>query len=138
MQKYFLFLFFVLWDINLLQSIDTHIMWLAFISYQQQTHPVFKFLIWNVNWKTQLVFITKHINANVVFCFNLTKIFLSYKKLNSIIIKIISKLFVILCNSLWIYFYWINMPNMHHNMLLTVQLDLYSQLIWLCNPLHIL
>ena len=41
------------------------------INYKQQTHKVFKFLIWNINWKSQPIFITKHINVNVVFCFNL-------------------------------------------------------------------
>ena len=43
---------------------------------------------------------------------SLIQIFFSYRKPNSIIIKIISKLFVILCNSLWMYFYRIDLPNM--------------------------
>ena len=50
---------------------DEHIMQFIIINYTQQTHKVFKFFIWNVNWKSQPIFITKHINANVVFCFNL-------------------------------------------------------------------
>ena len=89
---------------------DIHIMWLVFINYKQQIHQVFKFLIWSFNWKSQLVFITKHINANVVFYFNLAKKLFSHRKTNSIII--IRKLFVVLCNSFWVYFYGINMPNM--------------------------
>ena len=91
---------------------DIHIMWLVFISYKQQIHRVFKFFVWNVDWKNQLVFITKRINANVVFTFNLGKIFPLHRKLNPIIIKTISKFFIILCDSFWMYFYWINMPNM--------------------------
>ena len=92
--------------------VDIHIMWLVFISYKQEVYRVFKFLIWNVNWKSQLVFITIHINANVAFLFNLAKIFLSQRKLNPVIIKIISKLFIGLSNSFWMSFYWINMPDM--------------------------
>ena len=91
---------------------DMHITWLVFISYMQQIHRVFKFLIWDVKWKSQFVFITKHVNANIVLFFNLGKIFFSHRKFNSILIKIINKLFVILCNSFRMYFYWINMPNM--------------------------
>ena len=91
---------------------DIHIMWLVFVSYKQQVYRVFKFLIWNVNWKSQLVFITIHINANVAFLFNLAKIFLSHRELNPVIIKIISKLFIGLSNSFWMSFYGINMPNM--------------------------
>ena len=91
---------------------DIHIMWLVFINYKQQIRRVFEFLIWNVNWKSQFVFTTIHINAKIVLFFNLSKIFFLPREFNSIIIKIISKLFVILCNSFWVYFYWINMPNM--------------------------
>ena len=63
----------------------------------------------NVNWKSQPIFVPTHINANVVFCFNLAKIFFSYRKLNSIIIKIINKFFIFQCKSFSVYFYWINM-----------------------------
>ena len=76
---------------------DIHVMWLVFISYKQQIRRVFKFLIRNANWKSQLVFITKHIDTNVAFCFHLPKIFFSHRKLNPSIIKIISKLFISLC-----------------------------------------
>ena len=86
---------------------------LVFISYkQQQVRRVFKFLIWNINWKSQFVFITIYINANNVLFFSLAKIFFSYRETNPIIIKIISQLFIILCNSLWMYIYRIDMPNM--------------------------
>ena len=51
---------------------DIHIMWLAFISYKEQIYRIFKFLISNVDWKQQLVFITN-------------------RKLNPIIIKVINK-----------------------------------------------
>ena len=92
--------------------IDIHVMLFITTNYMQQIHRVFKFLVWNVNWKSQFVFITKHVNANVVFCFNLAKIFFSHRKFNSIIIKIINKFFIFFCNSFWMYFYRINMPNM--------------------------
>ena len=92
---------------------DVHIMRFITISYKQQIHRVFKFLIWNVNWKNQLIFITKHVNANIVLFFNLAKIFFSHrKKLNSMTIKIINKVFIFPCNSFWMYFCRINMPNM--------------------------
>ena len=89
---------------------DIYVMWLVFINYKQQIYWIFKFLIGN--WKNQLVFITIHVNANVVFPLNLAKYFFSYSKLNSIIIKITSKHFTGLSNSFWMCFYRINMPNM--------------------------
>ena len=79
---------------------------------KQQTHRVFKILIWNINWKTQLVFITIHFNPNTFFHFNLAKIFFSYRKLNSTIIKIINKYFIFSRNSFLLYFCWIKMSNM--------------------------
>ena len=91
---------------------DIHIMWLVFINYKKQIHRVFKFLIWNVDWKNELIFVTKYVNANVAFCFNLAKIFFSHRKLNPTIIKIISKLFIILYNYFWICFYGIKIPKM--------------------------
>ena len=54
---------------------DVHIVWLVFINYKQQIHRISKCLIRNVYWKGQFVFITNHINAYVVFCLNLAKIF---------------------------------------------------------------
>ena len=92
---------------------DVHIMWLIFINHKQQIQWVFKLLIWNIDWKNSPIFITKCINANVFF-FNLANIFFSHRKLNFIIMQIISKFFVILSNSFWMYFYWINMPNIAH------------------------
>ena len=89
-------------------------MWFITIIYKQQIDCVFKFLIWKVNWKSQTIFVTKHVNANVVFCFNLAKIFFSHKKLNFILIEILSKFFTFTHNSFWMYFCGINMPNMHH------------------------
>ena len=74
-------------------------MWLVVINYKQQIHRVMKFLIWNINWKSQFVSIIIYINANIVLPFNLAKIFFSHRKFNPNIIKIISKLSVILCNS---------------------------------------
>ena len=91
---------------------DVHIMRFSIINYKQQIHRVFKFLIWNVNWKSQFVFITKHVNANVVLFLNLAKTFFSHRKFNSIIIKIINKIFIFFCDSFWMYFYRINMPYM--------------------------
>ena len=70
---------------------DIHIMWLFFINYKQQSHRAFKFLIWKENWKSQFVFITKHVNANVVFYFDIAKVFFSHRKINFIIIMIINK-----------------------------------------------
>ena len=90
---------------------DVQIMWLAFSHYKETIHWIFKWFIWNVDWKNQLNFKTIHINANVVFCFNLAKIFFLHRKFNPIIIKIISKLFIVLWHSFWMYFSWINMPN---------------------------
>ena len=88
LQMYFLFLFFVLWNLNL-SAFDVHIMWLAFNDYRQQIHWNFKFLIWNVDWKGWFIFISKHIGANVIFHFNFTKIFFWYMKFNFSVIKTI-------------------------------------------------
>ena len=54
-------------------------------------------------------FITIHIKANVIFRLNLAKIFFLHKKFNPTKIKIISKIFIFLCNSLWMYFYGIKL-----------------------------
>ena len=114
LQKYFLFFCFCFCFVKhkSVKIFDIHVMWLVFINYKQQIHQVFKFLIWNVYWKNQLVFITIHINANIALFRTFARIFLIYRKLNSIIIKIISELFISLCNTFWVYFYGINMPNM--------------------------
>ena len=69
---------------------DVHIMWLAFINYKHQIYRIFRFLIWNVDWESQFLFITKNIHENFVFCFNSTKIFFWYRKFNSVINKIIN------------------------------------------------
>ena len=82
---------------------DIHMMWLVFINYKQQIHRVFKFLIWNINWKSHLVFITKQVNANFFLSQSCWNLFLAQETF--IIKNIISKLFVILCNSFWIHFY---------------------------------
>ena len=95
LQKYF-FIFIFLFCFVKHKSVkvfDVHIMRFITINYKQQIHRVFQFLIWNVNWKSHLVFIAKHVNANVVLFFNLPKIFFSHRKFNSIILKIISKFF---------------------------------------------
>ena len=89
-----------------------HIMWLVFINYKQQVHWIFEILIRNVHWKSQLIFIAKYIDTNVIFRVNFTKIFFWYRKCNFSVIKIINKLFIFLRNSFWMYFYWINMPNL--------------------------
>ena len=73
---------------------DVHIMLFSIINYKQQIHRVFKFFIWNVNWKNQLILMTKHLNGNVVFFFDPAKVFLSHRKSSSIIIKIINKFFL--------------------------------------------
>ena len=80
-----------------------HIMWLFFINYKQQNHRVFKFLILNAYLKSQFVFITIHINTNVVFRFNFANILFINRKFNFIIIKIISQFFILLCNSFYIF-----------------------------------
>ena len=113
---------------------------------KQQTHRVFKILIWNINWKTQLVFITIHINPNTFFHFNLAKIFFSYRKLNSIIIKIINKYFIFSRNSFLMYFCWIKMSNMTPKkrflslflMLISPFLDLLTQQLILCKEFLIM
>ena len=46
---------------------NVHIMPFITMNYKQKIHWVFKFLIWNANWKSQFVFITKHINARIKF-----------------------------------------------------------------------
>ena len=73
---------------------DVHIMRFITIKYKQRIHRIFKFLTRNVNWKSQLVFITKHVNANVIFHLSLVKIFFLHRKLNSILIKIFKKFFI--------------------------------------------
>ena len=83
---------------------NAQIMWLAFINYKQQIHWIFKYLIINVDWKGQFIFIAKSINANVVFHFSFTKRFFPHGKSNSVIIKIINQLFIFLGNSLWCIF----------------------------------
>ena len=88
-----------------------HIMWLVSIDYKQQIHWIFKFLVWSVDWKGQFIFITKKIDASLVFCFNFTKIFFWYRKFDFTAIKIVKKRIMFLRNSLWMYFYWINMPT---------------------------
>ena len=92
-----------------------HIMRFITISYKQQIHRVFKFLNRNVNRKSQSIFVIKHVNANIGYCFNFAKIFFFHRKFNFIIIKIISKVFIFFCNSFWMYFCRINMPNMTLN-----------------------
>ena len=116
LQKYFLFLFFVSWNCFVkhesVKIFNVHIMWLVFINHKQQIHGNFKLLIWNVDWKGLLVLVTKNFNANIVFLFNFIKIFFLHRKFHSIIIKIINKFFIHLCNFFWTYFYGINIPNM--------------------------
>ena len=112
LQKYFFVFILCFVKHKSVKIFDIHIMWLVFINYKQQIHRVFKFLIWNVNGKSQFVFITIHINANIILFSILLKSFFSHSKFNSIIIKIISKFFIFPCNSFWMYFYRINMPNM--------------------------
>ena len=113
MQKYFLFLFcFVKY--KSVEIFDRQVIWLAFINYKQHIYRVFKFLIWNVDWKNQLVFIAIQANANVVFRFNLAKSFYSNRKPNLIIIKIINKLFILLCNSVWMHFTGLICLTWHH------------------------
>ena len=112
LQKYFLFSFFCFVKHKSVKIFDVHVIWLVFISHKQQIHRIFKFLIWNVNSKTQFILTTIHVNANVLLFLSLAKIFFSHRKFNPIIIKTISKFFIVLCDSFWMYFFWINMPNM--------------------------
>ena len=128
---------------------DVHIILFVTVSYKQKIHGVFKFLIWNVNWKSHPIFITKHVNANIVYFFNLAKIFSLHRKLHPIIIKIANKLFIFLHNFFWIsnmpnkffinfsnffwmYFYRINMPNMTpQETLLIFIFDVDSNFFWI-------
>ena len=81
-------------------------------SIKQQIYRVFKFLIWNINWKSQLTFIIKHANVYIVFHFNLAKIFFLHEKLSFIIIKFFSNFLSVFLNSFWIFFEGFSMSNM--------------------------
>ena len=107
LQKYLLFLFFVLLNINQSKIFDVHIMWFIFIRYKQWVHWIFKFLFWNLNRICQFVFITKNTDTNFVSQFNFSKIIFWYMKFNSFIIKIINHFFIFLCYSFRMYFYQI-------------------------------
>ena len=50
-----------------------HIMRLITINYMQQIYKVFKFYFWNVDWKSQSIFVAKQVN--VVFYLNLVNFF---------------------------------------------------------------
>ena len=91
---------------------NVQMMQFIIINYKQQIHRGFKCLIWNVNWKNKLVLVTKHINTNTFLFLNLAKKFFLHRIFNFIIIKIISQFFILFCNSIWMYFCRINMPNM--------------------------
>ena len=69
-------------------------------------------------------FIAKNIDANVAFHFKFTKFFFWHRKFHSIIIKIINKFFNFLRISFWMYFYWVNMPNM------TPKKIIFDQYFW--------
>ena len=99
LQKYFFVFILCFVKHKSVKIFDIHIMWLVFINYKQQIHWIFEGLVWNVNWKSQFIFIIKHVNANIVLFSNLAKIFFSHRKPNPIIIKIISKFFIFPCNS---------------------------------------
>ena len=73
---------------------NIHVMWLIIIIQKQQIHRVLKFLVRNINWKNQLIFITKHVNSYILFHLNLAKIFFLHRTLNSNIIKCFSNFFV--------------------------------------------
>ena len=55
-----------------------------------------QYLIWKIKWKKEPIFITKNVNAYIVFHFNLVKIFFLHSELNSIIVKIFNNFFIIL------------------------------------------
>ena len=74
---------------------DVHVMRFIIINYKQQIHRVFKFLIWNVNWKNQPILVTKHVNGNVVLFFNLAEIFFLHREFNSIITSFLSSRVII-------------------------------------------
>ena len=104
LQKYFLFLFFVLLNIKSFKIFYVHIMWFNFISYYQKIYWTPKFLIWYVNRISKFVFITKNIHTSFVFHFNFIKIIFRYRKFNSFTIKSIDLFFILLCNSFWMSF----------------------------------
>ena len=112
LQNHFLFYIFCLMKHKSVKMFDVYIMRFITINDMLKIYQPFKFWIWNKNWKNQSIFVTKHVNANVAFSLNLAKIFFLYRKLNSIIIKIFSQVFITFSNSFWIYFYRIIMPNM--------------------------
>ena len=99
LQKYFFVFILCFVKHKSVKIFDIHIMWLVFVNYKQQIHWIFEGLVWNVNWKSQFIFIIKHVNANIVLFSNLAKIIFSHRKHNPIIIKIISKFFIFPCNS---------------------------------------
>ena len=116
LQKYFLFLFLF----------DHHQIFAANL----KIFATKNFKIFDLKCKLEKP-CTIHINTNTVFFFNLAKTFFIYRKFNSIIIEIISKLFIGLCNSFWVYFYKINMPNMiPQKTLLIIILDVGLSLFW--------
>ena len=63
-------------------------------SYQQKIHTAIKFdtdVLMYINRINQIIFITKDINANIVFLFNFSKVFSRNEKFNAFIIKIINQ-----------------------------------------------
>ena len=109
--KPFLLLIFRFVEHKSVTIFNVHIVWFITINQKQQIHWVFKFFTQNINWKNQPIFVTKRVNANIVFYVNLVKIFFFHRKLNSTTIKIFSNFFVDFLNSSWVFFWRINMPN---------------------------
>ena len=69
------------------------------------TNPYnFQFFFPYMNNIHQIIFITKHIAANIISLFNLIEIFFRERKLNAFIIKIINHIFICFYYSFRIYF----------------------------------
>ena len=114
LQKYF-FIFIFLFCFVKHKSVkvfDVHIMRFITINYKQQIHRVFQFLIWNVNWKSHLVFITNTLMQMLFFFSILLKSFSRTRNSIPSYSRSLASFFIFPCNSFWIYFYRINMPKM--------------------------
>ena len=93
---------------------NVHIMQFIIINQKQQTYWVFNVLIRKINWKKQPIFVTKYVNANIAFYFNIVKIFLFYKKLSSTVIKFFSNFFVDIFYFSWMFFWRLIYLTWHH------------------------
>ena len=78
---------------------DIDIMWLIIICYQQQIHAIFEFFNQYMDWISQIIFITKHINADTILLFNFIIILFRDRKFKITIIKATNHLSLCFCYS---------------------------------------